>query len=123
MPQRNIPLQSVKDKGTPDSDETAQNVMVYIYSLNYKGMVKLNGEELYEIKGEEDMNYNYSGGGNFKRGRNIIDVEYDSLPGDPWKVEMKIKVYTYNWENGSEQVINEWVLNDSGGEQSLEVFL
>ena len=123
MPQKNIPSQSVKDKGTQYSDEAAQNVMVYIYSLNYKGMVKLNGEELYEIKGEEDMNYNYSGGGNFKRGRNIIDVEYDSLPGDPWKVEMKIKVYTYNWENGSEQVINEWVLNDSGGEQSLEVFL
>jgi len=69
------------------------------------------------------MNYNYSGGGNFRRGRNIIDVEYDSLPGDPWKVEMKIKVYSYNWDSGSEQVINEWVINDSGGNRSFEVFL
>lgn len=121
--ERNVPFKPATDKGTSASDEAAQNVMVYIYSLNYKGMVKLNGEELYEIKGEEDMNYNYSGGGNFKRGRNIIDVEYDSLPGDPWKVEMKIRVYKYNWESGSEQVINEWVLTDSGGKQSFEVFL
>jgi hypothetical protein len=120
---RNVPFQSGNSDEMSASDETVQNVMVYIYSLNYKGMVMLNGEELYEIKGEEDMNYNYSGGGNFKRGRNIIDVEYESLPGDPWKLEMKIKVYTYNWENGSEQVINEWVLNDSGGMQSFEVFL
>lgn len=121
--ERNAPFHQGNDKRISASDEAARNVMVYIYSLNYKGMVKLNGEELYEIKGEEDMNYNYSGGGNFKRGRNIIDVEYDSLPGDPWKVEMKIKVYTYNWENGSEQIINEWVLDDSGGKQSFEVFL
>lgn len=107
---------------TPHSTDKLDNIMVYIYSLNYKGMVRLNGETLYEIKGEKDMNYNYTGGGKFHYGKNIIDVEYDSLP-NPWKTELKIKVYKYDWDKGREDLINEWVINDKGGGKSLEVEL
>ncbi len=113
-------LPAFQEKTPVESDTTAQNVLVYIYSLNYKGMVRLNGEELYEIKGEKDMNYNYTGGGRFHYGKNLIDVEYSSLP-EPWKAELKIKVYRNDWDNGKEDLLNEWVINDEGGRKSFEI--
>jgi hypothetical protein len=102
------------------TEEVPHDVMVYIYSLNYKGSVRLNGEELYEIKGEQDMNYNYSGSGKFRYGTNTIDVEYESLP-NPWKTELKIKVYKYDWNAGKETTLNEWVITDKGGKKSFDI--
>jgi hypothetical protein len=102
------------------TEEALSNIMVYIYSLNYKGSVRLNGEELYEIKGEQDMNYNYSGSGKFHSGTNTIDVEYESLP-NPWKTELKIKVYKYDWNTSKETTLNEWVITDKGGSKSFEI--
>ncbi|MDQ7787184.1 MAG: hypothetical protein RDU01_06210 [Thermodesulfovibrionales bacterium] len=105
----------------PSQAETSpHDVMVYIYSLNYKGSVRLNGEEIYEIKGEQDMNYNYSGGGKFHYGTNTIDVEYESLP-NPWKTEIKIKVYKYDWNTSKETTLNEWVITDKEGRKSFEI--
>jgi hypothetical protein len=111
------PVTTYSDKG-----ETADDIGVYIYSINYKGMVKLNGEELYEIKGEKDMNYNYSGGGNFRYGRNVIDVDYTALP-DPFMTELTIKVHKYKWDGGKEEILNEWKMNDQGGYKSFEVYI
>ncbi|MCG2722474.1 MAG: hypothetical protein L6290_10750, partial [Thermodesulfovibrionales bacterium] len=107
----------------PSQAETSpHDVMVYIYSLNYKGAVKLNGETVYEIRGEKDMNYNYSGSGKFQYGTNLIDVEYDSVP-DPSKIELKIKVYKYDWSTQKEETLNEWVINDKGGHKRFEVII
>lgn len=102
------------------AESSPHDIMVYIYSLNYKGMVRLNGEELYEIKGEQDMNYNYSGGGKFTYGTNTIDVEYESLP-NPWKAELKIKVYQYDWETSREMTLNEWIITDREGRKSFAI--
>jgi len=107
----------------PSQAETSpHDVMVYIYSLNYKGAVKLNGETLYEIRGEKDMNYNYSGSGKFQYGTNLIDAEYESLP-ESWKVEMKIKVYRYDWNTQKEETLDELVINDKGGHKRFEVII
>ena len=66
------------------------------------------------------MNYNYTGSAKFRYGKNIIDVDYASLP-DPWKVELNMKVYRRDWQSGKDDVINEWTLNDKGGRKSFEV--
>jgi hypothetical protein len=102
------------------TEEGPHDIMVYIYSLNYKGSIRLNGEELYEIKGEQDMNYNYSGSGKFQYGTNTLDVEYESLS-RPWKTELKIKVYKYDWNTSKETTLNEWVITDKGGKKSFEI--
>jgi hypothetical protein len=99
--------------------EEAPDILVYIYSLNYKGSVSVNGEQVYEIKGEKDMNYNFTGSGKFRYGTNVIDVDYAALP-DPWKTELNIKVYKRDWGSGKDEVINEWTLNDKGGRKSFE---
>lgn len=50
----------------------------------------------------------------------MIDVEYSSLP-EPWRAELKIEVYRKGWDNGKEDVLNEWVINDEGGRKSFEI--
>jgi hypothetical protein len=131
------PQESQETPSSPMHDQPAQqqftppplqggadvpDILVYIYSLNYKGSVSVNGENVYEIKGEKDMNYNYTGDAKFRYGKNIVDVEYASLP-DPWKVELNIKVYSRDWQSGKDDVINEWTLNDKGGRKSFEVII
>jgi hypothetical protein len=96
------------------------DVIVYVYSLNYKGMVTLNGEDYYEIKGEKDMNYNYSGPANFISGTNVFELEYEALP-DSWKTSFTLKVYRYDWDTQTEDVIGEWTVEDEGGERTFEV--
>jgi hypothetical protein len=104
----------------PQGGGDVPDILVYIYSLNYKGSVSVNGEKVYEIKGEKDMNYNYTGDAKFRYGKNILDVDYASLP-TPWKVELNIKVYRRDWQSGKDDIINEWTLNDKGGRKSFEV--
>ena len=126
MPGSGLPGQSVMPSPQmpgpmpSPSGETVPDVMVYIYSLNYKGSVFLNGETLYEIKGEKNMNYNYTGSARLRYGRNVFDVDYTSLP-DPWKTEFRMKVYKHDWKSGQEEVLNEWVITDKGGRKSFEV--
>ena len=110
------------DVTMPRGEDVSHDVMIYIYSLNYKGMVRLNGEDLYEIKGEKDTNYNYSTGGKLRNGRNIFDVQYTPLP-DPWMKELKIRVYKYDWDTSKEEVLKEWIVNDQGGSGSFEVVI
>ncbi len=99
-----------------------QDVMLYVYSLNYKGEVKLNGESFYQIVGEENMNYNHTAAGKLAYGRNTIKVDYKSLP-DPWKVELRIKAYRHNKQTGKEEFIDEWVMDDKGGSRRFEVYI
>ncbi|MBI5694516.1 MAG: zinc-ribbon domain-containing protein [Nitrospirae bacterium] len=99
---------------------TGSMMSVYIYSINYKGMVRLNGKDFYEIKGERDMNYNYSGGGtDLQYGRNVFDVDYQALPDDPWTTELRIKVYEYNFDTNKEVVFADWKVTDKGGKREF----
>ncbi len=102
------------------NNDPLQDLMVYVYSLNYKGKINLNGKDFYVIKGTPDMNYNYSTGGALQYGKNIFKVDYSSLP-NPWKVELRIKVYKPNWETGERTVFKEWVLEDQGGSKTFEI--
>ncbi|MEW6416978.1 MAG: hypothetical protein AB1480_02525 [Nitrospirota bacterium] len=111
-----------QDVMMPEGEDVSHDVMIYIYSLNYKGKVRLNGEDLYEIKGEKDMNYNYSTGGKLRYGRNIFDVQYTPLS-DPRMKEIKIRVYKYDWDTRKEEVLKEWIVNDLGGSRSFEVII
>ncbi len=96
------------------------DLMVYVYALNYKGKITLNGEEFYVIKGDPDRNYNYSTGGALTYGKNLFQVDYRALP-DPWKLELRIKIYKPNWQTGDRTVFKEWVLEDRGGTKSFEI--
>jgi hypothetical protein len=102
------------------SYEPAQDVWVYIYSVNYKGAVKLNGEELYKIKGEENMNYNYTTGSALRIGKNTFSIDYESIPGN-LKPELRIKVSRMGPGDGKEDVIREWVTEKPSGRESFEV--
>jgi hypothetical protein len=106
----------------PAIGENPGEVMVYIFAINYLGNVKLNGKELYPIEGERDMSYNYTGQITLQPGRNTIDVDYKALT-DPWMTELKLKLYRYDWNSSQEEVLVEWVLNDTGGKKSYEVML
>jgi fatty acid-binding protein DegV len=95
-------------------------VYVYIYSLNYKGKVKFNGEDYYVIKGERDMNYNFNSSVKLREGRNVFELQYESLP-DPWNTEFKLKVYRYGSGSQAEEVLGEWVVSDQGGSITFEI--
>jgi len=85
------------------------------YALNYKGEVRLNGESFYEIKGEKDMNYNYSSYADFKEGRNVFEVDYTALS-EPWKTEIEIKVY-----DDKDNTLADWKVDDTGGRKTFEL--
>lgn len=121
---RQIPQQTgqVTDNSSQAAvpNDPLQDIMVYVYALNYKGNITLNGRDFYAIQGAPDMNYNYSTGGALRYGRNVFRVDYASLP-DPWKVELRIKVYKPNWETGDRTVYKEWLLEDQGGSKTFAI--
>ena len=97
---------------------------VYVYALNYTGNIRINGEEFYEIKGEKDMNYNYTGSGSLLRhGQNTIDVKYDAIPGEPWMTKVQVKIYQYDFQTSQETVIADWVSEVPNGQTQLVVDL
>lgn len=101
-------------------EEALSSYGISINSLNYKGVVRLNGEDLYDIKGEQGTSYSYTGNMRLRPGRNLIEVEYTALPGGPG-AELRIRVFRYDWRASREEVVREWVMNDRGGKQSLEI--
>lgn len=105
---------------TYHSPKELDQVMVYIYSLNYKGKVKLNGKEYYDIKGERDMNYNSTDWMKPEYGLNRFELDYRALP-DAWKSELRIKVYTMGENGGKDNTIAEWVVDDKGGYRTLDI--
>lgn len=105
---------------TYHSPKELDQVMVYIYSLNYKGKVKLNGKEFYDIKGERDMNYNSTDWMKPEYGLNRFELDYRALP-DAWKSELRIRVYTMNENGGKDATIAEWVVDDKGGYRALDI--
>jgi len=104
------------------SGNSSEEIMVYIYAINYLGEVNLNGSEFYPIKGEKDMNYNYTGPATLNRGSNLFEVSYEALP-DAWMNKIEIKAYQYNWETGEETVIANWVIEGQAGRRQFEIVL
>ncbi len=118
--QAQSPQDSSSTKQVVKQKNPLDDLMVYIYALNYKGKITLNGKEFYVIKGDPDMNYNYSTGGALTYGKNVFQVDYASLP-DPWKLELRIKVYKPNWQTGGRTIFKEWLLEDSGGSKTFKI--
>lgn len=111
---------SPESVSTTLADQELADCMLYVYALDYTGTVKINGEERYVIKGERNMNYNYTGSAGLNRGENTVTVDYQTLP-DTSLREIKIKLYRYDWDTKQENVIGEWSLNDEGGSRSFTV--
>jgi hypothetical protein len=111
---------SPESVNTTLADQELADCMLYVYALDYTGTVKINGEERYVIKGERNMNYNYTGSAGLKRGENTVTVDYQTLP-DTSLREIKIKLYRYDWDSRQENVIGAWSLNDEGGSRSFTV--
>jgi len=88
--------------------------LIYIYAINYQGSVRLNGESIYDIPGDRDVSYNYTGSIDLHSGRNRFEVDYKSLP-EPWMTELRIKVYQMNWDSDEETVLGEWLISDPSG--------
>ena len=102
------------------SIDDPSKLYIYVYALNYKGDVSINGESFYEIKGEKDMNYNYTGSGSrLTHGRNTIDVAYNAVPGDPWMTKVQVKIYKYDFDTSQETVVADWVTEAKNGQTQL----
>ena len=113
-------LTSPKTIRIKNSGANADQLMVYIYAVNHRGLVKFNGSTLYPIKGERDMNYNYSGSIHLLPGSNFFDVTTQALP-DSWLNKLKLKLYRNDWQSGEEEVFAEWTLDETGGQARFEV--
>jgi uncharacterized membrane protein len=114
--------QGISSSATSFSGQVADpsQLYVYVYALNYQGSVQINGQEFYDIKGEKDMNYNYTGSGSqLKHGQNIIDVDYKAVPGDPWMTKVQVKIYTYDFDSGSESIIADWITEEPNGKAQI----
>jgi hypothetical protein len=106
----------------PLSGDDLEQVMVYIYSINYLGSVTFNGEDFYAIEGERDMNYNYSGYATLQEGSNRFVLDYQALQ-DPWMTKLQLKVSRYDWQSSEETVFGEWTFEDPAGTRTVEVIL
>ncbi|BCR05307.1 membrane protein [Desulfuromonas versatilis] len=116
------PAQSPTTLVVPRTGENPAEVMLYVYAINYRGSVRLNGEEIYPIEGERDMNYNYTGSATLQDGRNVFEVAYQALP-DAWMTKLQLKVFRYDWTNAQETVFAEWTIEDPGSSRAFEVIL
>jgi hypothetical protein len=116
------PEQSPTTIHVPLAGDNPEQVMVYVYAINYLGSVRLNGREIYPIEGERDMNYNYTSNATLERGRNVFELDYRALP-DPWMTRIQLKVYRYDWNTSQETVLGNWTYEDPGSKRSIEVVL
>lgn len=94
--------------------QNAKQVFIYVYALNYKGVVRLNGKDVYVIKGEEGMNYNYNGFGELKPGVNVFEIEYSALEGKSMR-EIKLEV------KEDRKLIGDWKITDQSGKKTFEI--
>jgi len=92
--------------------------LIYIYAINYQGAVRLNGESIYDIPGDRDVSYNYTGSIELLRGSNRFEVDYTALP-EPWMTELRIKIYQMNWDSDTETVLGEWLISDPSGTRQI----
>lgn len=92
--------------------------LIYIYAINYQGSVRLNGESIYDIPGDRDVSYNYTGSIDLHRGSNRFEVDYTALP-EPWMTELRIKVYQMDWDSDAETVLGEWLISDPSGTRQI----
>lgn len=92
-----------------------ERVWVYVYALNYSGIVRLNGKQICEIRGEEDTNYNYTVNEHVPAGPNVIDVEYQALPR---RGEITLRV-SGGGVAGGDRLLGEWKLDDKGGRRQF----
>lgn len=95
-------------------EETPQNIHVFIYAVNYRGVVRANGVTLKEMEGKTDMQYNYNmGGERLKYGDNRLDVDYNEVehPGSLLEIHIRISRQTPGKER---EILGEWRLNDKG---------
>ncbi|OHB25146.1 MAG: hypothetical protein A2X84_09095 [Desulfuromonadaceae bacterium GWC2_58_13] len=117
-----VPEPSPATVYVPLTGDDPDQVMVYVFAINYRGSVRFDGKEIYPIEGERDMSYNYTGNLTLNRGSNTFEVDYQALP-DPWMTEIKLKVFSHDWKTGEETVHGEWIIKDTEGRQSYEVVL
>ena len=103
------------------SEAKPERIRIFIYSVNYQGLVKVNGEILQELGGKRDMQYNYNRmGENLRYGKNILEVNYTALPEAGPLLEITIRVSRYG-SGGKKEVLGEWTIKEKAGWKSFEV--
>jgi predicted Zn finger-like uncharacterized protein len=117
-----IPEQSPTSIYVPQSGNNPDQVMVYVFAINYLGSVRLNGREIYPVAGERDMSYNFTSNVSLERGSNTFELDYRALP-DPWMTRIQLKVSRYDWNSGQETVFGDWTFDDAGSKRQVEVVL
>jgi hypothetical protein len=97
------------------TDETPQNIHIFIYSVNYTGAVRANGTTLKELEGKPEVQYNYNiGGSGLKYGENSIDLDFSELPNHQSSLlEVHLRISRTTPGKGKE-VLGEWRLNEKG---------
>lgn len=94
------------------------DVSIFIYSVNYKGMLKANGEDFQELEGEKDMQYSLNKGGwDLKVGTNRFELEYNALPGENSMQKIEIEI------EQNDRMVYQKVIDDQGGRLTFDVNL
>jgi predicted Zn finger-like uncharacterized protein len=107
----------------PMTKDNSGEVMIYLYAMNYTGSLRLNDQEIYLIKGERDMSYNFSSSSALKPGINTFELDYKTLPDDPWMTKVQLKISRYNWDTKQEKVFADWTYEDTGANREFQVVL
>lgn len=97
------------------TEETPENIHLFIYAVNYSGTVRANGTAIKELEGKPEVQYSYNlGGTGLKYGDNRIDLDFSELPSHQASLlEVHIKV-SRNTPGKGREVLGEWRLNEKG---------
>jgi len=105
------------DLQTPfaSQEEYPPNIHVFIYAVNYTGVVRANGTTIKEMEGKPDMQYNYNLNGNGLRyGQNQIEIDFAELANPPSTLlEVHLKVSRSVPGKGNE-ILGDWRFSDKG---------
>lgn len=98
------------------------HMKVKLDSVNYKAKVMFNGAKLFDdIGGEENLHYLRFKTPEFNYGKNVIEVDYISVPGRE-NPTLNIMVSKYDWAiGGFTETVAQWVITDTGGKRTFEV--
>jgi len=97
------------------TDETPENIHVFIYSVNYTGSVRANDVTLKEIEGKPEVQYNYNlGGTGLRYGENRIDLDYSELPAHSDSLlQVHIRI-SRSMPGKAREVLGEWYVKEKG---------
>lgn len=97
-------------------EERPEELMIALSAINYAGTVRINGEEIFRLGGEENLTYDYTTGSEaFLYGTNVIQAEYLARPEASIPPQLHLRVYRPDGPDGAGELLAEWEVGDQEG--------